>query len=111
MLGHAIFRDKPYDETRAQSQGYAAAASKMQKELDQMGGFKRFMVGLDPSLMANTIDKQLPGTIAQWQRTHGQAYRPGFFGRMAGMPSGPGTNPDANVNYFQTDAAGARHYL
>ena len=109
MVGQSLLSEKPYDETQAQSRGYAGATTKLQDKLNGMTGMQRFLVGLDPSLMTRQIEQQMPGTLAQWEQNNGQKYQPGFLGKMTGGM--PGEDPTANVSYYQMDAAGQRKYL
>ena len=108
-VGKASLSDKPYNESDAISRGYVAAQMKMQDKLNNMGGFQRFMVGMDPSLIAPHLEKALPGTMGMMQNTYGPV-RPGFLGRMMGV-SQNSKNPDAGVNYVTYDANGGSHYL
>ena len=106
MLGHSILRDKPYDEQSARTRGYAGAQAKIQQGLDKMTGLERMALKMDPTLLADRIEKQLPGTIGTWEQQNGRRFQPGFLSGIARSWKKGG-----DTDYYQYDVNENRHYL
>lgn len=106
MLGHSIFRDKPYDEQSARTRGYAGAQAKIQQGLDKMTGLERMALKLDPTLLADRIEKQLPGTIGTWEQQNSRRFQPGFLSGIANSWKKGG-----DTNYYEYDVNENRHYI
>lgn len=105
-VAHAALRDKPYDEMQAMTRGYAGAQAKMQNELEGLTRMQRFALRMDPTLMQSHIEKQLPGTIAQWERNNGQKMGKGWLANIKDNWDKP-----SETNFYTYDMNNQKHYL
>jgi hypothetical protein len=95
----------PYNEEQVGQEGMAATQAAIQKRMNSLGPMERFAVNMDPTLAVGFLEKEMPGSIAKWERETGQRYNRGFLSALHDKATGP-----TKGKMYEFDAQGNKRF-
>jgi hypothetical protein len=95
----------PYDPAQVAEEANAAAQAAVQKRMNNLSPMERFAVRMDPTLAVGFMEKEMPGSIAKWERETGQRYNPGFLAALHDKATGP-----TRGKMYEFDAQGNKRF-
>lgn len=95
----------PYDPEQVGQEGMSATQAAIQKRMNSLSPMERFAVNMDPTLAVGFLEKEMPGSIAKWERENGRKYNPGFLAALHDKATGP-----TKGKMYEFDAQGEKRF-